>query len=204
MNEPNAGTTQVKPKFYPLPDGLYSMRILGAKKRTSKKGLQMATIVMAPIDSDYEGRKTFYNIILEDDYLQYSRAFFEVLGLENIEDIRNFDFFQLAGKKLRAIVKVERKNGFLSQKFVKFLPLRDCQTIVVIPEDLPPADVPLSDVMHFGRHGSLVFRAFRYRNSKDNKAAFDRSRKLIAVLNYFLKYLRENYGIGINDTKDNI
>jgi len=193
MNEPNPNTTESKPRYKPLPDGLYNLTILEVKRATSKKGHQMATVVMSPMRSDHQAKRVYYNIILEDEYLKYSRSFFEALGLSG-HNVREFDFSQLAGRQLRAVVKTEEKEGVLRQKFLKFLPYKeDCRTIPVFSEDLPPQDVPLSDVVHYGRHGTLVFRAFKYRGEKDNRKAFDRSRKLISVLNHFVNYLRDHY-----------
>jgi hypothetical protein len=194
MNDKQS-SAQTKSNYIPLPDGVFDLNILEVKTGTSKSGKPMATIIMVPTTPPYENRRLYHHVLLLEKFKPYSRSFFQSLGFNNV-NFESFDFSQLVGMKARGILRSEKKDGVFRQRLVKFLSFRqDVKTLPIIPEDLPPVDVPLSEVLTFSYRGNLVIKGFRYRGEMDNRKAFDRGRKLVSVLNYFLSYLRDHYGM---------
>jgi hypothetical protein len=194
MNDKQSGA-QTKSGYTPLPDGVYDLNILEAKTGTSKSGKPMATMAMAPTNLPYENRRLYHHVLLLEEFEPYSRSFFQSLGFSDV-NLGSFDFSQLVGMKVRGILRSEKKDGVPRQRLVKFLSFQqNYKTVPVFPEDLYPAVVPLSEVLTFSSRGNLVIKGFRYKGEMDNRKAFDRGRKLVSVLNYFLSYLRDHYGM---------
>ena len=192
MVEFRSGAAQTKSRYGPLPDGVYDLRILGAKTGTSKKGNPMATIAMIPMSSRYENEKVYYHVMLEDRFKPFSRSFFEALGLVDVGDLRNFDFSQLIGTKLRVVLRVEKKDAILRQRFVKFFPWKDkLPTFPVFSADFDDRDgVPITALIRYTKDG-LIIRGFKFKSGVKVNEKIVRVRKMLLVLKRFLAHLEQ-------------
>lgn len=97
--------------FETIPQGKYTCYLFDVDLRQTRKGDDMYVLILKIADGEHKGRQLFYNLPVMKQTMWKIKESIEAFGVELPQSKVSFDFENLLGRKVKAVVTHREWEG---------------------------------------------------------------------------------------------
>lgn len=97
--------------FETIPQGKYTCYLFDVDLKQTKKGDDMYVLILKIADGEHKGRQLFYNLPVMKQTMWKIKESIEAFGVELPQSKVSFDFENLLGRKVKAVVTHREWEG---------------------------------------------------------------------------------------------